>query len=75
MNSNLFALNPGYLNPTLNNPARAGPGLRALSRPSLISAIFGISGVSLIKLLEVLLTSVANDLDSGNNGYICKLHL
>ena len=75
MNSNLFALNLGYLNPALNNPARARPGLRALSRPTLISSIFGISGVSLIKLLEELFTSVANDLDSGNNGYTCKLHL
>ena len=75
MNSNLFALNLGYLNPALNNPARARPGLRALSRPTLISDIFGISGVSLIKLLEELFTSVANDLDSGNNGYTCKLHL
>ena len=72
MNSNLSALNLGYLNPALNNPARAGPGLRAPSRPSLIRAIFGISGVSLINFLEVLFTSVANDLDSGNNSYTCK---
>ena len=33
------------------------------------------TGVNLIKLLEVLFTSVAIILESKNNSYTCKLHL